>query len=105
MRVYAYGTGTPENEESNEVLFSIASEIEKKKEEMEEDLFDEWIIGLHNHMRENMGLPNKIFTIERDKKNNKAQFIFFHKEPDGKYYKVFSEEREDGFVPYIEAAE
>jgi hypothetical protein len=97
-----YGTGTPENEESNEVLFSIASETEKKKEEMSEELFGEWIIGLHNHMRENMGLPNKIFTIARDKENNKAQFIFFDKEPDGKHYEVFTEEREDGFTCYIE---
>ena len=105
MKVYAYGTGTPENEESNEVLFNIAFQTERAKEEMDEEVFGEWIIGLHNHMRENMKLPNKIFTIARDKENNKAQFIFFDKEPDGKHYKVFSEEREDGFVPYIEVAE
>ena len=105
MRVYAYGTGTPENEESNEVLFNIASQTEKAKEEMDENLFGEWIIGLHNHMRENMKLPNKIFTIARDKENNKAQFIFFDKEPDGKHYEVFTEEREGGFVPYIEVEE
>lgn len=105
MRVYMYGTGTPENEELNEVLFNIASETEKKKEEMDKDLFGEWIIGLHNHMRENMGLPNKIFTIARDKENNKAQFIYFDKEPDGKHYEVFTEEREEGFAPYIEVEE
>lgn len=105
MRVYAYGTGTPGNEESNEVLFNIASQIEKAKEEMDENLFGEWIIGLHNYMRENMKLPNKIFTIVRDKENNKAKFILFNKEPDGKYYEVFTEEREGGFVPYIEVEE
>ena len=105
MRVYAYETGIPENEESNEVLFNIASQTEKAKEEMDENLFGEWIIGLHNHIRENMKLPNKIFTITRDKENNKAQFIFFDKEPDGKHYEVFTEEREDGFVPYIEVEE
>lgn len=105
MRVYAYGTGTPENGESNEVLFNIASETEKKKEEMSESLFSEWIIGLHNHMRENMGLPNKIFTIAIDKENNKARFIFFDKEPDDKHYEVLTEEREDGFAPYVEVEE
>lgn len=105
MRIYAYGTGTPENEESNEVLFNIASETEDAKEEMDERLFSEWIIGLYNYMRENMGLPNKIFTIARDKDNKKAQFIFFDREPDSKHYEVFREEREDGFIPYIEVEE
>lgn len=102
MRVYAYGTGTPKNEELNEVLFDIASKIENAKEKMDGYSFSEWFIGLHNYMRENMELPNKIFAIERDEANNKAQVIFFNKEPDGKYYDVFIEEREDGFTPYIE---
>ena len=105
MRIYACEIGTPENEESNEVLFNIALGTEKAKEEMDESLFVEWIIGLHNHMRENMKLPNKIFTIARDKENNKAQFIFFNKEPDGKHYEVFKEKREDRVIPYIEVEE
>ena len=105
MRVYMYGTGTPEDKETNDMLLNIASETIKAKDSLSEEEYGCWIVALYNRMRENMGLPNKIFTIQIDKEHTKAEFIFFDKEPNGKYYEVFDEERENGFVPYIEVEE
>lgn len=105
MRVYMYGTGVPESAKANEVLLNIVSKTERAKETLDEKDYGNWVVVLHNHMREKMGLPNKIFSIRRYEDKTKAEFIFFDKEPDGKHYKVFKEEREDGFVPYIEVAE
>lgn len=102
MKIYMYETGTPNTVESNEVLLNIVSEAEKVKKTLDEKDYSDWVIALHNHMRENMGLPNKIFSIRRYEDNTKAEFIFFDKEPDGRHYEVFVEEREDGFAPYIE---
>ena len=105
MRVYMYGTGTPKSVEANEVLLNIVSEKSKAKEKFGEEEYGNWIIALHNDMRAKMGLPNMLFTIVIDKEHKNAQFIFFDREPDGKHYEVFMEEKEEGITFYIEVEE
>ena len=105
MRVYMYGTGTPESVEANKMLLNIASEESKAEEKLSEEEYDNWIVNLHNDMREKMGLPNMLFVIAKDKDNTKAQFIFFDIKPDGKSYEVFVEEIEEGVTFYIEVEE
>ena len=104
MRIYMSEVGTPNTVEANELLLNIVSEAERAKETLDEKDYWDWVVALHNNMRENMGLPNKIFSIRTYENKTKAEFIFFDKEPDGKYYKVFIEERDDGYVPYIEVS-
>ena len=104
MRIYMSEVGTPNTVEANELLLNIVSEAERAKETLDENGYGDWVVDLHNNMRENMGLPNKIFSIRTYENKTKAEFIFFDKEPDGKHYKVFIEERDDGYVPYIEVS-
>ena len=106
MRVYMYGTGTPKNVEVNDVLLNIVSEKSRAKEKLGEEEYDNWIITLHNDIRTKMCLPNMLFTIVTDKEHRNAQFIFFDREPDGKHYEVFTEEKEEeGITFYIEVEE
>lgn len=104
MRIYMSEVGTPNTVEANELLLNIVSEAERVKETLDEKGYGDWVVDLHNNMRENMDLPNKIFSIRTYENKTKAEFIFFDKEPDRKYYKVFIEERDDGYVPYIEVS-
>ena len=87
------------------VLLNIISEKSKVKEKFREEEYGNWIITLHNDMRAKMGLPNMLFTIVIDKEHKNAQFIFFDREPDGKHYEVFTEEKEEGITFYIEVEE
>lgn len=105
MRIYMSEVGTPNTDDANELLLNIVSEAERVKGTLDEKDYGDWVVSLHNNIRENIELPNKIFSIRSYENNTKAEFIFFDKEPDGKYYEVFIEEREDGFVPYIEVEE
>ena len=105
MKIYMCGIGKIESAELNELLLNTVLEAKEKKENLEEKDFEKYLVNLHNCMRKCLGLPNEIFAIRTFENNTKAEFVFFDKEPDGKYYNGFLEEREDGFVPYIEVEE
>lgn len=105
MRAYACGIGEPVDEKANKELLDIISIKGEAKEKLSKEKYGELVIKIHNHMREKYGLSNKMFVIEMNKERTKARLLYFDKEPDGKCYKVFAEEREDGYCPYIEVTE
>ena len=96
------GIGTPECAEFNDRLLNIVLEVDKAKEKLSKDEYKTFVVTLHNHMRETMDLPNMMFTIATNKECTEVRLIFFDKEPNGNYYKTFTEKKEDKITFYIE---
>ena len=99
MRLYNDVYGVTQNEEVNNILFKIKSFLEKSKQELTEEEYKLLFVQVHNELRENCNLLNKIFTIVVNKEGTKAAIIYFPKEPDGKCYEA--QKDEDGRIYII----
>ena len=103
MKVYASICMEPNNEDSNTMLLNALAFLKTLKKTYSYDEYCKFVVEFHDHMREEMKLPNKLFAIAYNKDGTKAKLVFFDKEPDGKYYKVFKDKEKR--LPYIEISE
>lgn len=105
MKVYMSMTASPEGEELNNCLLNIISILKKQKSILNENDYGKFVVATHDYIRKADNLPNKMFTLVKRADNGRAELIFFDKEPDGNYYKLYEEESEGVFRLYIEVEE
>lgn len=96
MRIYASELISFKREDIIQELLSLNKTLVKARGKMDEVSYDELVIKNNNLMRKVLKLPNKIFTLAVTTDNKPVLFVF-DKEPDGKDYDVFWDEK----VPYI----
>ena len=100
-RIYADSIVKPNDENCNEYFLELVNTQKEIKEKFkdEEDIRKKVIVYFHNHIREALELPNKLFGFATSEENTKACIVLFDKEVDGNVYDVlFDEELKK---PYI----
>ncbi len=90
-RIYADSIVKPNDENCNEYFLQLANKQKEIKEKFkdEENIRKKVIVYFHNHIREGLELPNKLFGFATSKDNTKACIVLFDKESDGNVYDVF----------------
>lgn len=88
-RIYSDYIVKPNSKECNKHFLKIATAIEEKKTELNEDEYIQWCIDFHEYIRQDLGLPNKVFGILINNEKREACIATFPKKPDGKNYKCY----------------
>ena len=99
MKLYNDIYGVPQNEKANEHLFKIKRFLKENKQKLTEEEYELLVVQVHDELRRECNLENKVFTIGFNKEKTKAAIIYFPKEPDGKCYKAHKDE--DGKIYII----
>lgn len=95
MKIYIEKFLIPTDEEVIENLLKVINIKNECKKILSEENYKKLVIELHEIIRNEYNLPDKIFTIVRDNNMNNIAIVFFNKKPDGKYYYV--EQDENGY--------
>ena len=98
-KIYCDNVLTPDNDETNKVFLDLAFSDKESKDRYPEHDHKLWTFNYHKCIREELKLPNKIFSFVISPDRTKAVIATFPKEPDGNMYTpVFDEEQKNIYI-------
>lgn len=100
-RVYAEYVLRGTTEESKNA-FSTLAEMQDIIVKEFPDNYECHVVALHNSIRENSDLENKVFVFANEKDTKETAMIFFNMEPDGKCHKCHRDENGEFYIEIIE---
>lgn len=87
------------NDCTKELSLNLYNFEKENKELLTEEEFKSWLIKFHNHIREKLNFPNKLFSLLKIEDKDEVNVVMFPKEPDDNYYKVYFDR--EVMKPYI----